>query len=204
MLNYTYDASAYGTEGPVQVSFPDFQYPDLCRSSTSCLCCPATNTGPDKFKDGFSELGVPSVKEHALGNATGAFFVPSDIKTEDKTRSSSLYAYYDTVSSRTNLKVLPMHQARKILFDPKSDSANLIATGIEAVDRSSNTTIQFTAKKEVILAAGAIFTPQLLQWSGIGPNDVLEAAGIETKIDLAAVGSNFQDHAVSYLSWTRK
>lgn len=159
---------------------------------------------PDKFKDSFAELGVPFIKEHALGNATGAFFVPSDIKSEDKTRSSSLYAYYDKVSNRTNLKLLQMHQARKILFDPKSDSSMLVATGIEAIDRSSNTTLQFTAKKEVVLAAGAIFTPQLLQWSGIGPNDVLEAAGIKTKIDLAAVGSNFQDHAVSYLSWTCK
>lgn len=80
----------------------------------------------------------------------------------------------------------------------------LVATGIEAINRTSGTTVQFTAKKEVILAAGAIYTPQLLQWSGIGPNGVLEAAGIKTKIELAAVGSNFQDHVVSYLSWTRK
>ncbi|TLD27613.1 choline dehydrogenase [Venturia nashicola] len=184
-LNYSYDASGYGTDGPVQVSFPDFQYPDLY-----------------KFKDSFAEDGIPFIKEHALGNATGVFFVPSDIKPEDKTRSSSLFAYYDKVSSRTNLKLLPMHQARKILFDPKSDSSTLVATGIEAINRTSGTIVQFTAKKEVILAAGAIFTPQLLQWSGIGPNDVLEAAGIETKIDLAAVGSNFQDHPVTFLSWT--
>ncbi|QDS77604.1 hypothetical protein FKW77_001981 [Venturia effusa] len=183
-LNYSYDASAYGTTGPVQVSFPDFQYPDLY-----------------KFKDGFSELGVPFVKEHALGNAVGAFFIPSTLEPENKTRSSSLYAYYDKASSRPNLKLLPMHQARKILFGRQSDSSKLVATGIEALDRKSNTNVQFTAKKEVILAAGAIFTPQLLQWSGIGPKDVLQASGIETKIDFPAVGSNFQDHVVSYLSW---
>ncbi|KAE9986555.1 hypothetical protein EG327_004260 [Venturia inaequalis] len=183
-LNYSFDASAYGTGGPLGVSYPDFQYPDLY-----------------KFKDSFAENGVPFIKEHALGNSIGAFFVPSIIKSGDKTRSSALYAYYDTVSSRSNLKILPMHQARKILFDPKSDSSTLVASGIEALDRTSGATVQFTAKKEVILAAGAIYTPQLLQWSGIGPNAVLEAAGIKAKIDFAGVGSNFQDHPVSYLSW---
>lgn len=158
----------------------------------------------DKFTDAFKELGMPFVEEPAFGNAMGAYFAPSDINPLEKTRSSSLYAYYDKVSHRTNLKLLSMHQARKILFETVSNSTTLIAVGVEAIDRTLNTTVQFTARMEVILAAGAVFTPQLLQWSGIGPRDVLEAAGIETKIDFPAVGSNFQDHAVSYLSWTCK
>lgn len=114
-----------------------------------------------------------------------------------------MYAYYDTVSSRSNLKLLPLHQVREILFDNSTSSdSSLVATGVKVLDRSNNDTLVFSAKKEVVLAAGGVFTPQLLQWSGIGPKSVLEAAGIETKIDFPAVGSNFQDHPVAYISFT--
>lgn len=119
------------------------------------------------------------------------------------TRASALYAYYDKVSSRSNLQLLQNHQVREIVFSD-SPEGDLVANGVEVLDRSTNQTVSFTAKKEVILAAGAIYTPQLLQWSGIGPKSVLDAAGIETKLDFPAVGSNFQDHAVAYYTWTRK
>lgn len=116
-----------------------------------------------------------------------------------------MYAYYDKVSSRSNLKLLPMHQVREILFDNTTTSNSaLVATGVKVLNRSNNDTLVFSAKKEVILAAGGVFTPQILQLSGIGPKSVLEAAGIETKIDFPAVGSNFQDHPVGYISWTGK
>lgn len=119
------------------------------------------------------------------------------------TRASTLYAYYDKVSSRSNLKLLLMHQAREIVFENDTDS-DLIASGVKALNRESNQTVSFTARKEVILAAGAVYTPQLLQWSGIGPKSILESSGIATKLDLAAVGSNFQDHATAYYSWSRE
>jgi choline dehydrogenase-like flavoprotein len=49
--------------------------------------------------------------------------------------------------------------------------------------------------KETILAAGAVHTPQILQLSGIGPKNILKAAGIKLNIDLPGVGQNLQDHA---------
>ena len=112
------------------------------------------------------------------------------------TRTSSLYAYYDRVSHRENLKLLAMHQVTEITFDD-----DLTATGVKALDRDNEEEVTFDAEKEVILAAGAIFTPQVLQLSGIGPKNVLSAAGVETKLDLPSVGSNFQDHPTAYLSW---
>lgn len=52
-----------------------------------------------------------------------------------------------------------------------------------------------SARKEVILSAGAVHTPQVLQLSGIGPRTLLEAAKIDVLVDLPGVGANFQDHA---------
>jgi choline dehydrogenase-like flavoprotein len=57
------------------------------------------------------------------------------------------------------------------------------------------------ARKEVILAAGAIGSPQLLQMSGIGPADVLRAADVEVKVDAPEVGANLQDHPYLTLIW---
>lgn len=129
--------------------------------------------------------------------------MPSAIDPNTMTRASTLYAYYDKVSSRSNLKLLLMHQVREILFD-NDTKGDLIASGVKALNRETNETISFTASKEVILAAGAVYTPQLLQWSGIGPKSILESSGIATKLDLPAVGSNFQDHATAYYSWNRE
>jgi choline dehydrogenase len=52
------------------------------------------------------------------------------------------------------------------------------------------------ARNEVILAAGAIGTPLILQRSGIGPREILQEAGIEVKVDLPGVRQNLQDHSV--------
>lgn len=148
------------------------------------------------LKDAFTELEVLFVEEPAAGKAIGHFWCPSAINANTSTRTSSLYAYYDRVSSRKNLKLYAQHQVTEIVF-----SKDLTATGVKALDRKKQQSLTFTAKKEVVLAAGAIFTPQILQLSGIGPKSVLKAAGVKTKLDFPAVGSNFQDHPVAYLSW---
>ena len=156
----------------------------------------AADKTTDPFKNAFTELDLPFVEEPAAGNAVGHFWCPSSINAETMTRSSALYAYYDRVSHRSNLKLLAMHQVTEIMFDK-----NLGATGVKATNRDNDHQVTFKASKEVILAAGAIFTPQILQLSGIGPKKVLAAAGVKTKLDLPAVGSNFQDHPVAYLTW---
>lgn len=178
LYNYTWDEAAYGN-GPLQASFPDFEYPDNF-----------------PFFDAFKEQGVPFIKEHALGNATGVFFSPASEDPKKKTRSSSLNAYYDPVSSRKNLKMLAQYQVTEVVFDD-----SLTAQGVKATDRTNGKQYQFIAKKEVILAAGGVHTPHVLQLSGIGPKDVLTAAGVAVKLDFPAVGSNFQDHPTAYVNW---
>jgi choline dehydrogenase-like flavoprotein len=156
----------------------------------------AADKTTDPFKNAFTELDLPFVEEPAAGNAVGHFWCPSSINAKTMTRSSALYAYYDRVSHRSNLKLLAKHQVTEIMFDKTFG-----ATGVKATNRDNDHQVTFKASKEVILAAGAIFTPQILQLSGIGPKKVLAAAGVKTKLDLPAVGSNFQDHPVAYLTW---
>ncbi|EEH34948.2 hypothetical protein PAAG_05995 [Paracoccidioides lutzii Pb01] len=177
---YTYDQSAYGSRSPLKITYPHWQAPDLY-----------------KMSDAFTEMGIPFRNEHASGDAIGKFWAPASIDAKTMTRSSSLTAYYDTASSRDNLKLLTEHQVIRLTFNENSKNVS----GVKAINRKSNKEVTFRAKREVILAAGAIHTPQLLQLSGIGPKAVVEAAGIKSKVDLPGVGSNLQDHPVAYLNW---
>lgn len=71
-----------------------------------------------------------------------------------------------------------------------------MAIGVEFTSRDVGVPKTVKAKKEVILSAGTIHTPQVLQLSGIGDRRLLEEAGIEVVVDLPGVGQNFQDHAL--------
>lgn len=101
-------------------------------------------------------------------------------------RCSSAVAYLDPARARRNLTVLTGCAASHILFDGKR------ATGVAAVHRGRK--IEVRAVKEVILAAGAIASPQLLMVSGIGDPERLKPHGIAVRHELAGVGSNLQDH----------
>ena len=69
------------------------------------------------------------------------------------------------------------------------------------MSRTTNETSTVRANREVILAAGAVRTPQTLQLSGVGPEALLSSLGIETVVDLP-VGSNFQDQPTLYMQFT--
>ncbi|KAK2792426.1 hypothetical protein FQN52_003361 [Onygenales sp. PD_12] len=149
----------------------------------------------------FTEMGIPKRKEHADGKSIGQIWSPAALDPETMTRSSSLTAYYDSSKERENLKMLNEHQVIGLTFEP-GEGQGLVVSGVKALDRQAdNKEVTFRAREEVILAAGAIHTPQILQLSGIGPEAVVEAAGIESRLDLPGVGSNFQDHPVAYLNW---
>jgi choline dehydrogenase len=80
-------------------------------------------------------------------------------------------------------------QVTKILIDPIKKKA----CGVEYIDQKGNMHSVY-ARKEVILSAGAINTPQLLLLSGVGPREDLEAVGIDVIVDLPGVGKNLQNH----------
>lgn len=133
--------------------------------------------------------GVLFPPDSGAGQA-GVYWFPSLVDPRSYTRSYAGTGHYQNVNaSRPNYHLLTNTLARRILLNDE-----LTATGVEFPSGNSSL-MTVHADKEVILAAGAIHTPHLLQLSGIGPRDILEAAGIEVLVDLPGVGQNFQDHA---------
>ncbi|MGZ5215868.1 MAG: GMC family oxidoreductase [Caldimonas sp.] len=101
-------------------------------------------------------------------------------------RHSAAKAYLTPNLGRVNLSVVTGAHTTRVLFDGRR------ATGVEA--RVGGATTSYTARREVLLCAGALQSPQLLMLSGIGPAEQLRSLGIEVKNDLPGVGANLHDH----------
>ena len=104
------------------------------------------------------------------------------------TRSFARNAHFDGLN-RSNYHLLPNFKVTKILLEGDTASGVTFRSS-----NGSSTLYQVHAKREVILAAGTIHSPQVLQLSGIGPKSLLQSAGIAVEVELPGVGQNFQDH----------
>ncbi|HEX4180717.1 MAG TPA: GMC family oxidoreductase N-terminal domain-containing protein [Caulobacteraceae bacterium] len=107
-------------------------------------------------------------------------------------RCSAAVAYLHPVMNRPNLRVETEALASRVLFDGRR------AIGVEFIQNGAKRTA--TAEAEVILAGGAVNSPQLLQLSGVGPGELLREQGVAVVAALAGVGENLQDH---YMVGTR-
>ncbi|GKT86249.1 glucose oxidase [Colletotrichum tofieldiae] len=176
-FNITWDPNAWGMEENTRVfaSFPEYQNPWLIPTYQAVKKMPRMHVPLD-----------------GAGGDNGLFWFPSSIDPKSYRRSYARTGHYDGIN-RSNFEVITRHKVRKILFDGTT------ATGVEFTPRDGDAQpITVKATKEVILAAGAVHTPQVLQLSGIGPKPLLDEAGIPVLLDIPGVGQNFQDHA--YLS----
>jgi len=113
-------------------------------------------------------------------------FGPYQVTQKQHDRCSAANAFLYPALERENCTVQTGAMVRRVIVEKGR------ATGVE-VDIDGETTV-LTARKEVILAGGAINSPQTLLLSGIGPADELRAAGISVEHDLPGVGKNLQDH----------
>jgi choline dehydrogenase len=123
-------------------------------------------------------------------------FGPMHMTVKNGVRWSTANAYLKPAMHRPNLTVVTSALTQRILLENKK------ATGVEFTRGGKLETLK--AKREVILSAGPIASPHLLQLSGIGPGQVLQQAGIEVKHDLAGVGENLQDHLEFYFQFRCK
>lgn len=108
------------------------------------------------------------------------------------TRSSAEEAYYASAAKRSNYHLISGHQVSRIVTD--SSDGTVKVTGVEFATSADAETQHVKVKQEAILAAGTLHTPQLLQVSGIGDAALLKSIGINTTVDLPAVGHNLHDH----------
>ncbi|MDZ7706864.1 MAG: choline dehydrogenase [Trueperaceae bacterium] len=122
-------------------------------------------------------------------------FAPFDRNIHRGRRWSASKAYLGPARHRENLEVRTRATTTRILFDGTR------AIGVEYLHRGRAKRV---LADEVILTAGAIATPQLLQLSGVGPVDHLRSLGIEPVADLPGVGRNLQDHLEVYIQHASK
>ena len=138
----------------------------------------------DAFIDGAASLGVPRNDDFNGLTQHGAGYF--QLTTHNGWRSSAATAYLKPTRRRSNLRIETGASATKLLFEGRR------ATGVSY--RQNGRDVDARCTREVLLAAGAIQSPQLLQLSGIGPPTLLAQHGIGVVHDLPGVGENLQDH----------
>jgi len=168
------DTTYHGGSGPIHISPMKGQIHPIC----------------DTFLEGCRQLGYP-----ASDDFNGAFFEGAgvyDVNTRNGERCSSSFAYLHPASGRPNLHVEHHVLVECVIFDEHKR-----ATGVRVRQHGGRRV--FTARREVILAAGAVDTPKLLQLSGVADRDLLQRHAIPLVHHLPAVGRHLQDHlCVSY------
>ncbi|KAH9945051.1 GMC oxidoreductase [Epithele typhae] len=174
------DLTLRGTTGPVQTGLHSYTSPTTPRFIQSC-----------------EEIGIPLVPD--LNTSAGSMGVSKvsftlTYITPRGRRSTSEFAYFTPeVLARPNLTVITEAHVTRVLFETTGSVPR--AVGAE-FSRWKGDIFQVRAKKEVILCAGAVHTPQIMMLSGVGPADHLTFHDIPVVADLPGVGSNLIDHPV--------
>lgn len=157
----------HGTDGPVNAS-----------------SIPARHELVEAFIDAAGANGIPRIGDFNTGDQEGVGYY--QLTTRNGRRCSAAVAYLRPARRRSNLCIRTLAQATRVLM--KGTRARGIEYRTGGTDRVAH------ARREVILAAGAIQTPQLLQLSGIGPAALLQSHDIPVVHHLPGVGENLQDH----------
>ncbi len=162
----------HGSDGPLSVN--DLRY---------------TNPLSRAFVEAAGHVGEKVLKDFNRQDRTGLGFY--QVTQRGGQRCSSAKAYLKPARKRKNLTIMTDCHVEKVLIK-STEGANSSAHGIQVSHQGMSYTLN--ARREVILSAGAINSPQLLMLSGIGPKAHLEQVGVEVKKDLPGVGQNLQDH----------
>jgi choline dehydrogenase-like flavoprotein len=138
----------------------------------------------ENFLRAGEDCGLSRVDDFSTGHPEGIGYYQNTAK--DGFRMSTARAYLRPARRRQNLRVETHAHTTRLLLEGKK------VTGVEYVQ--GGTTHQVSAGREVILSAGAINTPQILQLSGIGPGALLNDHGLDVVLDQPNVGQHLQDH----------
>ncbi len=147
----------------------------------------------DAFALAAQQAGIPATDDFNRGDNFGVGYF--DVNQKSGWRWNAARAFLRPVPlRRPNLTVWTQAQASRLLFERAADGA-LLCSGVELVQGGARGTRRsVTARREVILSAGSIGSPQILQLSGVGPGALLQQHGIPVALDAPGVGANLQDH----------
>ncbi|KDQ61960.1 hypothetical protein JAAARDRAFT_190666 [Jaapia argillacea MUCL 33604] len=170
-----FDPSSRGTNGPIHVSYPGYSFPVI-----------------GNWTPTLQGMGVPQSPDAYNGQGWGTFIVSSAINPTNWTRSFARSGYIDPLPPRSNLDILPNATVTRLVFS--NSNGQITATGVEYAATSSGPRVIINVRKEVIITGGAVGSPHILLHSGVGPQDVLSAAGVPVVYNLPGVGQHLQDH----------
>ncbi|KQS71233.1 choline dehydrogenase [Rhizobium sp. Leaf371] len=165
--NYRGKSEAHGSGGEWRVEKQRLSWPIL-----------------DSFRDAAEELGIPKTDDFNTGDNEGSGYF--EVNQRGGLRWNTTKAFLRPAMKRPNLRVLTGAETDRLELDGQR------AAGVRFRMQGQMHVAQ--ARREVILSAGAINSPKILELSGIGRPEVLSAAGIEAVHELPGVGENLQDH----------
>jgi choline dehydrogenase len=145
----------------------------------------------DAFREAAAQAGIPKTDDFNRGNNEGCGYF--HVNQRAGIRVSTAKAFLKPARGRANLTVITHAEADRITFDGRR------VTGLAFRRRGETTTVGVAG--ELILSAGSIGSPQMLELSGVGNADVLRGHGIEVVHGLPGVGENLQDHLQVRCAW---
>jgi choline dehydrogenase len=173
--NYDGGEDAYrGREGPLRVTDPD--EPGLLY---------------DTIMEAAQQVGIP--KNPDYNGATQEGIAMSQATISNGRRMSTAHCYLRPVKNRSNLKISPNSHTTKLILEGKCCTGVLYFT--------KGKLVKANARKEIILSAGTINSPQLLELSGIGNPEILKKLGLEVNHISPGVGENLRDHYAPRTRW---
>jgi choline dehydrogenase len=147
----------------------------------------------DAFAQAATQAGIPATDDFNRGTNEGVGYF--EVNQKNGWRWNTAKAFLRPMCyARPNFELWNSAQVAKLVVEPTPDSADaaLRCTGVQVWDGREMVTA--TATAEVLLCAGAIGSPQILQLSGLGPEQLLNARGVSVVKDIPGVGGNLQDH----------
>lgn len=142
----------------------------------------------DAFREAADQVGIRKTEDFNRGDNEGCGYF--EVNQKRGFRWSAARAFLRPASKRANLEIMTGCHVKRLKFQA-TDSGKL-CTGVEFI--GGGTEWHADAAHEVLLTAGAVGTPQILQLSGVGPADFLQQHGIPIEMDIPGVGENLQDH----------
>lgn len=144
----------------------------------------------DAFSEAAQQAGIPATDDFNRGNNEGVGYFEVNQKAGWRWNTAKAFLR-PTCYGRSNFEMWTTAQVSRLLLQDLPDGSQR-CTGAEVWTGNEMVTVR--AEREVLLCAGAVNSPQILQLSGIGPGELLHQQGIAVRRDLPGVGANLQDH----------